>query len=138
MCFLIGGGVNIAHANKEMTQLAEMTDIPVITTIVEKVAIPTTTDLYVGNIGIHGSYAANSAISKSNVLFSIGTRFNDRITGKIKEFAAEAKIIHIDIDTASISRNIIVDVPIAANAKRQYVLCLKKQSHYIFQNGQMK
>ena len=64
MCFLIGGGVNIAHANKEMTQLAEMTDIPVITTIVEKVAIPTTTDLYVGNIGIHGSYAANSAISQ--------------------------------------------------------------------------
>ena len=116
--FLIGGGVNIAHANKEMTQLAEMTGVPVITTIMGKGAIPTTNDLYVGNIGIHGSYAANSAISKCDVLFSIGTRFNDRITGKIEEFAADAKIIHIDIDTASISRNIIVDVPIVADAKK--------------------
>ena len=74
--------------------------------------------LYVGNIGIHGSYAANSAISNCDVLFSIGTRFNDRITGKIEEFAANAKIIHIDVDAASISRNIDVDVPIVADAKK--------------------
>ena len=124
--FLIGGGVNIAHANKEMTQLAEMTGVPVITTIMGKGAIPTTNDLYVGNIGIHGSYAANSAISKCDVLFSIGTRFNDRITGKIEEFAADAKIIHIDIDTASISRNIIVDVPIVADAKKAICALLEK------------
>lgn len=91
--FLIGGGVNIAHANKEMTELAEMTGIPVITTIMGKGAIPTTSDLYIGNIGIHGSYAANSAISKCDVLFSIRTRFNDRINGKIEEFAVGAKII---------------------------------------------
>ncbi len=116
--FLLGGGVNIAHANKEMTQLAELTGVPVITTIMGKGAIPTTNNLYVGNIGIHGSYAANSAISNCDVLFSIGTRFNDRITGKIEEFAAKAKIIHIDIDTAAISRNIVVDVPIVADAKK--------------------
>ncbi len=112
--FLIGGGVNIAHANKEMTQLAELTGVPVITTIMGKGAIPTTNSLYVGNIGIHGSYAANSAISNCDVLFSIGTRFNDRITGKIEEFAVNAKIIHIDVDAASISRNIDVDIPIVA------------------------
>ncbi len=124
--FLIGGGVNIAHANKEMTQLAEQTKVPVITTIMGKGAIPTTHRLYVGNIGIHGSYTANWAISNCDVLFSIGTRFNDRITGKIEEFAAGAKIIHIDIDAASISRNIVVDVPIVADAKEAICSLLEK------------
>lgn len=124
--FLIGGGVNIAHANKEMTQLAELTGVPVITTIMGKGAIPTTNRLYVGNIGIHGSYAANSAISNCDVLFSIGTRFNDRITGKIEEFAPKATIIHIDIDAASISRNIVVDIPIVADAKKAICALLDK------------
>ncbi|MEY8392805.1 biosynthetic-type acetolactate synthase large subunit [Lachnospiraceae bacterium 45-W7] len=124
--FLAGGGVNIAHANKEMTRLAELTGVPVITTIMGKGAIPTTSSLYVGNIGIHGSYAANTAISNCDVLFSIGTRFNDRITGKIEEFAANAKIIHIDIDAASISRNIVVDVPIVADAKKAICALLEK------------
>lgn len=124
--FLIGGGVNIAHANKEMMQLAELTGVPVITTIMGKGAIPTTNRLYVGNIGIHGSYAANSAISHCDVLFSIGTRFNDRITGKIEEFAPKATIVHIDIDTASISRNIVVDIPIVADAKKAICALLEK------------
>ncbi len=124
--FLAGGGVNIAHANKEMTQLAELSGVPVITTIMGKGAIPTTNSLYVGNIGIHGNYAANSAISNCDVLFSIGTRFNDRITGKIEEFAANAKIIHIDIDAASISRNIVADVPIVAEAKKAICALLEK------------
>lgn len=115
--FLIGGGVNIAHANKEMTKLAEVTKVPVITTIMGKGALPTKHDLYIGNIGIHGSFAANHAISECDVLFSIGTRFNDRITGKISEFASNAKIIHVDIDSASISKNIKVDIPIVADAK---------------------
>lgn len=115
--FLIGGGVNIAHANEAMTKLAEVTGVPVITTIMGKGAIPTNHPLYIGNIGIHGSYAANTAISECDVLFSIGTRFNDRITGKISEFAKNATIIHIDIDTASISRNIVVNIPIVADAK---------------------
>ena len=115
--FLIGGGVNISHAQKEMLRLAEITGIPVITTIMGKGAIPSTHSLYVGNIGIHGSYAANTAISQCDVLFSIGTRFNDRITGKMDQFAPSATIIHVDIDSASISRNIVVDVPIVADAK---------------------
>jgi acetolactate synthase-1/2/3 large subunit len=66
---------------------------------------------------MHGNVASNKAISECDVLLSIGTRFNDRITGRISEFAKEAKIIHIDIDAASISRNIVVDIPIVADAK---------------------
>lgn len=124
--FLVGGGVNIAHAGQEMTQLAELTGVPVVTTIMGKGAIPTTHELYIGNIGIHGSYAANSAISECDVLFSIGTRFNDRITGKLGTFAEHATIIHIDIDTASISRNIVVDIPIVADAKNAIVALLEK------------
>lgn len=116
--FLIGGGVNISQAKSEMLKLAEITGVPVISTIMGKGAIPTTHDLYVGNIGIHGSYAANTAISNCDVLFSIGTRFNDRITGKIGQFATHAAIIHVDIDSASISRNIAVDIPIVADAKK--------------------
>lgn len=115
--FLLGGGVKIARAQEAMTKLAEQTQVPVITTIMGKGAIPSDHPLYVGNIGIHGNYASNTAISQCDVLFSIGTRFNDRITGKISEFAKNAAIIHIDIDTASISRNIVVDIPIVADAK---------------------
>lgn len=115
--FLIGGGVNIARANKEMEELLEATQIPMITTIMGKGAASTQHDLYLGNIGIHGSYAANHAVTECDVLFSIGTRFNDRITGKISEFAKNATIVHIDVDAASISKNIAVDVPIVADAK---------------------
>lgn len=114
--FLLGGGVNVARANEAMTALAEKTQIPVITTIMGKGAIPTDHPLYIGNLGIHGSFAANRAVCDCDVLVSIGSRFNDRITGKVDEFAKHAKIIHMDIDTASISRNIEVDVPIVGDA----------------------
>ena len=120
--FLIGGGVNISRAGKEMRKLAETTGVPVM----GKGAIPATHDLYVGNIGVHGSYAANTAISKCDVLFSIGTRVNDRITGKLEQFAPDATIIHIDIDAASISRNIVVDIPIVADAKMAISKLLEK------------
>ena len=114
---LAGGGINIAHANDKLLALAEKMRIPVVTTIMGKGAIPTSHPLYVGNSGMHGKYAANMAVSKCDVLFSIGTRFNDRITGDLNEFAPKAKIVHIDVDTASISRNVVVDVPIVADAK---------------------
>lgn len=115
--FLIGGGVNISGANEELTELVEKTRIPVITTIMGKGAIDTKHELYLGNIGMHGVYACNKAIMECDVLFSIGTRFNDRITGDVRNFAPNAKIVHIDIDTASISRNVKVDIPIVADAK---------------------
>ena len=123
--FLIGGGVNIAHARKEMTELAELTGVPVVTTIMGKGAIPTNHPLYVGNIGMHGNLASNKAIMECDFLFSIGTRFNDRITGTIDTFAKNAEIIHIDIDAASISRNIKVDIPIVADAKVAITKMLK-------------
>lgn len=124
--FLVGGGVKISHAHSEMQKLAEATGVPVITTIMGKGAIPTTHDLYIGNIGIHGSYAANTAISHCDVLFAIGTRFNDRITGKIGHFAVHATILHVDINSASISRNIAVDIPIVADAKTVISALLEK------------
>ena len=115
--FLVGGGVNIAGAGEGMTALAEKLGVPVVTTIMGKGALPTDHPLYIGNMGMHGNVASNTAVSECDLLFSIGTRFNDRITGKISEFAKSAKIVHIDVDAASISRNIVVDVPIVADAK---------------------
>ena len=115
--FLVGGGVNIAGAGEGMTALAEKLGVPVVTTIMGKGALPTDHPLYIGNMGMHGNVASNTAVSECDLLFSIGTRFNDRITGKISEFAKNAKIVHIDVDAASISRNIVVDVPIVADAK---------------------
>jgi acetolactate synthase, large subunit, biosynthetic type len=126
--FLIGGGVHAAGCEKEMQKLAELCGVPVVTTIMGKGSIPTNHSLYIGNIGIHAGYAANKAVSECDVLFSIGTRFNDRITGKTDTFARDAVLIHIDIDPASISRNIAVDIPIVADAKKAVELLLKKAS----------
>ena len=113
---LAGGGINVARANENLRRFVEAENVPVVTTIMGKGAIPTTHPLYVGNCGMHGKYAANKAVSECDLLFSIGTRFNDRITGDLNEFAPKAKIVHIDVDTASISRNVVVDVPIVADA----------------------
>ena len=114
---LAGGGVNISGANACFRKFAEITNVPVVTTIMGRGAIPTDHPLFIGNLGMHGSYASNMAVGECDLLFSIGTRFNDRITGKLHAFAPNAQIVHIDIDTASISRNIKVDVPIVADAK---------------------
>lgn len=115
--FLAGGGVNIAHANREFTELVNKTNVPVVTTVMGRGAIPTNHPLYVGNLGMHGAYACNMAVNECDLLFSIGTRFNDRITGKLHSFAPHAQTVHIDIDTAAISKNVQVDVPIVADAK---------------------
>ena len=115
--FLAGGGVKIANAVEIFTKIVDITKIPVVTTIMGRGSIPTNHPLFIGNLGMHGAYAANMAVSECDLLFSIGTRFNDRITGKIHEFAPNAQIVHIDIDTASISRNVHVDIPIVADAK---------------------
>lgn len=114
---LAGGGVNIARANEALLTFVEKTQVPVLTTVMGKGAIPTNHPLWVGNMGMHGKYASNMSVSECDVLFSIGTRFNDRITGDLNDFAPKAQIIHIDIDTASISRNVVVNVPIVADAK---------------------
>lgn len=125
--FLAGGGVNISHAQKIFTQVVEKTQVPVVTTVMGRGAISTKNPLFIGNLGMHGAYAANMAVNECDLLFSIGTRFNDRITGKLHEFAPHAQIVHIDIDTASISRNIHVDIPIVADAKE----AITKMSEYV-------
>lgn len=114
---LAGGGVLLGNAQGELKKLAETMKVPVVTTVMGKGALPANHPYYIGNSGMHGKYAANIAVSECDVLFSIGTRFNDRITGDLNEFAPNAKIVHIDIDTAAISRNVVVDVPIVADAK---------------------
>lgn len=132
--FLAGGGVNIARAGEIFTQVAEKTHVPVVTTVMGRGAIPTNHPLFVGNLGMHGAYAANMAVSNCDVLFSIGARFNDRITGKLHAFAPNAQIIHIDIDTASISRNIHVDIPIVADAKE----AITKMGEYVTEQNTQK
>ena len=114
---LAGGGINASGAQEEFRTFVEKMQVPVVTTIMGKGALPTDHPLYIGNTGMHGKFASNKAVSECDVLFSIGTRFNDRITGDLNEFAPKAKIVHIDIDTASISRNVVVDVPIVSDAK---------------------
>ncbi len=123
--FLAGGGVNIAQANEEFTKLVELTNVPVVTTVMGRGAIATKHPLYVGNLGMHGAYACNMAVGECDLLFSIGTRFNDRITGKLHSFAPHAQIVHIDIDTAAISKNVQVDVPIVADAKEAILRMLE-------------
>ncbi len=114
---LAGGGVLLGRAEEELLKLVETMKVPVVTTVMGKGSVPTNHPYYIGSSGMHGKYAANIAVSECDVLFSIGTRFNDRITGDLNEFAPKAKIVHIDIDTAAISRNVVVDVPIVADAK---------------------
>ena len=123
--FLAGGGINIAHANEEFTKLVDVTNVPVVTTVMGRGAVPTTHPLYIGNLGMHGAYACNMAVNECDLLFSIGTRFNDRITGKLHSFAPNAQIVHIDIDTAAISKNVQVDVPIVADAKEAVMKMLE-------------
>lgn len=125
--FLAGGGVNISGANEIFRQVVEKTNVPVVTTVMGRGAIPTNHPLFIGNLGMHGAYAANMAVSECDLLFSIGTRFNDRITGKLHAFAPHAQIVHIDIDTASISRNIQVHIPIVADAKE----AITKMAEYV-------
>ncbi len=109
--------IKISKAERELSKFVELTGIPVVTTIMGKGAIPSHSPLYYGNVGIHGSFGANSAIEKCDLLLSIGTRFNDRIAGSKENFAKHAKIIHIDIDPSTISKNVQADIPILGDAK---------------------
>ncbi len=115
---LAGGGVKISKAERELSKFVELTGIPVVTTIMGKGAIPSDSPLFYGNVGIHGSFGANTAVDKCDLLLSVGVRFNDRIAGSKENFAKHAKIIHIDIDPSTVSRNILADIPILGDAKK--------------------
>jgi len=114
----MGGGVNIADAGKEMLQLAETTGIPVISSLMGIGGIPGEHPQYLGMLGMHGTYAANMAVTNSDLLVGIGVRFDDRATGELDRFAPGAKIIHIDIDPAAIARNVPVEIPIVGDARQ--------------------
>jgi acetolactate synthase-1/2/3 large subunit len=107
-----GGGVILDNASKALTDLARLLNIPVTNTSMGLGGYPATDRQFVGMLGMHGTYEANMAISHCDLLIAIGARFDDRVTGNIEKFAPRAKIIHVDIDPASISKNVRVDVPI--------------------------
>ena len=113
-----GGGVVSSDSAEELTRLAETFDLPVTTTLMGLGAFPGDHPLWLGMLGMHGTYTANMAINNCDVLISVGARFDDRVTGRVNSFAARAKIIHIDIDPTSISKNVVVDVPIVADCKQ--------------------
>jgi len=112
-----GGGVIISGADKELLELAEKTQIPVTTTLLGLGGFPETHPLSLKMLGMHGTAYANHAIMDSDLIIAIGSRFDDRVTGKLDEFAPHAKIIHIDIDPSSVSKNVDVDIPIVGDAK---------------------
>ena len=114
---MAGGGVIISEAAGELLKFAEKANIPVTTTLMGLGGFPSTHQLSLGMPGMHGTVYANLAITESDLLISIGSRFDDRVTGRLNAFAPGAKIIHIDIDPTSISKNIKVDVPIVGDAK---------------------
>ena len=115
---IAGGGVIHSNASRELKELAEFTEIPVIMTLMGLGAFPGTHRLSLGMPGMHGAYCTNKAIQESDLLVAVGIRFDDRVTGRIADFAPHAKIIHIDIDPTSIKKNVGADIPIVGDAKR--------------------
>ena len=114
----VGGGIISSNASKELTLLAEKLGIPVTMTLMGLGSFPGNHPLSLGMLGMHGTYWANMAVMESDLLIAVGSRFDDRVTGKIEAFAPQAKIIHIDIDPTSISKNVRVDLPIVGDCKR--------------------
>ena len=122
-----GGGVIASSAAEELTRLAELLQAPVTTTLMGLGGFPATVGdsegkkqthpLWLGMLGMHGTFRANMAVSNSDCLLAVGARFDDRVTGKLSGFATKAKIIHIDVDPTSISKNVPVDIPIVGDCK---------------------
>src|SRR6188472_1831560 len=112
-----GGGILKARAAEALRELAETTGIPVVTTLMARGAFPDSHELALGMPGMHGNYTAVTAMQKSDLLITLGARFDDRVTGKLAGFAPNAKVIHVDIDPAEIGKNRAVDVPIVGDCR---------------------
>jgi acetolactate synthase I/II/III large subunit len=112
-----GGGVIASGASEDLVWLARSFNIPVTATLMALGCFPASDPLWLGMLGMHGTYAANMAISHADLILAVGSRFDDRVTGKISEFAKNAKIVHIDIDPTSIQKNVPVDIPVVADCK---------------------
>jgi acetolactate synthase-1/2/3 large subunit len=113
-----GGGVITSGAAEELRELALYAHIPVTTTLTGIGCFPGDHDLSLGMLGMHGTAYANYAVNNCDLIFAVGVRFDDRVTGKLETFAPEATIVHVDIDPAEISKNVAVDIPIVGDAKR--------------------
>ncbi len=113
-----GGGVIMSGASQQLTDFARMLNFPITNTLMGLGAYPATDPQFVGMLGMHGTYEANLSMHNSDLIIAIGARFDDRVTGNLSKFCPNAKIIHIDIDPASISKNIDVDIPIVGDVKQ--------------------
>jgi acetolactate synthase-1/2/3 large subunit len=112
-----GGGIILSNAADELFKFAEALQIPVTSTLMGLGGFPGTNPLWMGMLGMHGTYCANMAVAHSDVLIAVGARFDDRVTGKLESFAPHAKIVHIDVDPSSISKNVKVDIPIVGDCR---------------------
>ena len=112
-----GGGIILSDASEELSKFAHLLQIPVTSTLMGLGGYPGDDPLWMGMLGMHGTYCANMAVSKADLLVAIGARFDDRVTGKLSDFAPHAKIIHVDIDPSSISKNVQVDIPIVGDCR---------------------
>ncbi len=121
-----GGGVISANAHEELTRLARTFKIPVTATLMALGCFPGDDPLWLGMLGMHGTFAANHAINNADLILAIGSRFDDRVTGKVSEFARKATIVHIDIDPTSIQKNVLVHVPVVADC-RAFLLALNRE-----------
>ena len=115
---LAGGGVIMANASEVLCELAHELNIPVVTTLMGLGAFPANGDLWLGMVGMHGTYAANMSINHADLLVCVGARFDDRVTGRLQDFASHARIVHIDIDPTSIRKNVEVDVPVVGDCRQ--------------------
>jgi acetolactate synthase-1/2/3 large subunit len=113
----VGGGVLKSRGSETLLELAELCDIPVVTTLMARGGFPDSHELCLGMPGMHGNYTAITAIQRSDLLIAMGSRFDDRVTGKVGAFAPDAKVIHVDIDPAEHGKVRVPDVPIAADSK---------------------
>ena len=121
---LAGGGISYAEASKELNEFAERYQIPVVTSLLGQGTIATSHLLFLGMGGMHGSFAANIAMTEADFMISIGCRFDDRLTGNPKTFAKNAKVAHIDIDPAEIGKIISADIPVVGDAKKALQMLL--------------
>jgi acetolactate synthase-1/2/3 large subunit len=112
-----GGGIVLSDSSQGLFKFATSLQIPVTSTLMGLGGFPGDHPLWMGMLGMHGTYCANMAVSQADVLIAVGARFDDRVTGKLSEFAPHAKIVHIDIDPSSISKNVKVDIPIVGDCK---------------------
>ncbi|MHB1678980.1 MAG: biosynthetic-type acetolactate synthase large subunit [bacterium] len=115
--FYIGGGVISSNAAAELKEVAEMLDLPIVSTLMGLGGFPSEHSLFFGMLGMHGTYAANTGISNADFIVAIGSRFDDRVTGKVDEFGRNAKFAHIDIDPSSIGKNVKIDIPVVGDVK---------------------